>query len=111
MLEALGDVDPLEAGAILSMTFLVHGVIKSMPEVTQKIEANDMIFIATPIPFLAKSINKKIAGVGEALAQDELKTIAVSYAIAFMVVKHGGEIFKSISSMPGIIKGFMGITT
>lgn len=118
ILQSIGETDPLEALAIFSTTVIVHNVMMDIPEAVDKLKSNPWKFLAPTIAF--PFVFESIGGVFEIFSgpteekpppefADEVKAWIVSYGIAFVIVRHGDEIFKAITSIPGIVRSFMGI--
>jgi len=113
-------IDPLELLAVGASTFIVYDIIKSTPEMLAQAKS----FVLTPpfasaIPFIALIYDRIW---GDATLTDEQKAqfkaiqdeadfplFVKSFAIAYILVKHSGQIISGVGNVTGMIAGFLGL--
>jgi hypothetical protein len=104
-------IDPLEVGATVGLTVIIHELIMKTPELykqaigaTEAFAALATWFPRTVIPAVGQifnitmdattqEANKQAMEYQKLLTQSEMWIWLVSFALAYILVKHGGQIF------------------
>lgn len=103
--KALDNIDPIEAAAVASMTILIHAKMYDDAQVIERIKSRPWLVPGSLGAMFKQESPEPPQGVS---LEDDLKAWVLSYAIAFMVVRHGAEIFAAITDgISGIIKSFI----
>lgn len=116
-------LDPLELLAVTATTFIVYDTIKNIPELT--IAAYKTVFIEIakyqPLIYIANEIFKLINGGELTLTPEQSKKLdeikdtpdlilfVKSFAIAYILMKHSGQIISGVGNIAGVIGGFFGL--
>jgi len=124
LIRMIDRIDPLELLAVSATTFIVYDTIKNIPELTAAAYQTVFIDIAKyqPLIYFANEIVKLLNGSDFQLTpkqSEQLKTIketpdlvlfVKSFAIAYILMKHSGQIISGVGNMAGAIGGFFGLT-
>jgi len=117
-------IDPLELLAVSATTFIVYDTIKNIPELTAAAYQTVFIDIARyqPLIYFANEIVKLLNGSDFTLTPDQTEKLreiketpdlilfVKSFAIAYILMKHSGQIINGVGNMAGAIGGFFGLT-
>jgi hypothetical protein len=120
VLKMIDRIDPLELLAVSASTFIVYDIIKSTPEMLA--QAKSMLFtppIAMTLPFVSLLIDKLFrdqtltdaqkAELQKIREEPDLVLFIKSFAIAYIMVKHSGQIINGIGNITAFISGFLGL--
>jgi len=120
ILDMMDRIDPLELLAVFSGTFVVYDIVKSVPELLAGMKSflfHSPISLAFP---LANIIISRIWGDQELTTaqKEEFKKIreeldpilfVKSFFMAYILVKHSGQIIAGVGNVTGFIAGFLGL--
>ena len=120
LVKMMDRIDPIEALAVVSGTFVVYDIFKSTPELLA--QAKSFLFtppVAIAWPIISLIVDR-IWGNQELTAQqkvdfqkikEELDPVLMvkSFFIAYVLVKHSGQIIAGVGNITGFIAGFLGL--
>lgn len=120
LIEMIDRIDPIEALAVISGTFVVYDIFKSTPELLA--QAKSFLFtppVAVAWPILSIIIDR-IWGNQElteaqkaefARIRGEVDPVLMvkSFFISYILVKHSGQIIAGVGNITGFIAGFLGL--
>lgn len=120
LIEMINRIDPIEALAVVSGTFVVYDIFKSTPELLA--QAKSFLFtppVAVAWPIVSIII-ERIWGNQELTEQQKADLLKIknevdpvlmvkSFFIAYILVKHSGQIIAGVGNITGFIAGFLGL--
>jgi len=109
-------IDPLELAAVVTGTFVIYDLIKSIPEMLAQARITALVSIS---PFLAIIIDRLFGGLeltNEQKAEIEaikntpdFMLFAKSFVLSYMMVKHSGQIISGVGNLTSFVAGMLGM--
>lgn len=113
-------IDPLEFLGVAATSFMVYDIIKSTPEMLAQAKA--FLFtppIAVAIPFISILIERLFGSqeiteeqkiqLNQLRDEADLMLFVKSFAIAYILVKHSGQIISGVGNITGFVGTFLGL--
>jgi len=119
-------IEPLDLAATLALTPLIHGVIANTPAMLSKVSESYgaglplwerfLLWgpIGTPLSMLTEQVlpsKEDVKEMEKGLASNDVYVWLISFALAYIIIKHGGQIAialgESVKGLTGILGFFL----
>lgn len=120
IIDMINRIDPIEALAVISGTFVVYDIFKSTPELLA--QAKSFLFtppVAVAWPIISLIIDRiwgnqelteaQKADLAKIRKEVDPVLMVKSFFIAYILVKHSGQIIAGVGNITGFIAGFLGL--